>query len=152
LQDSANKRGDNLINQTVFRDRLRRHCSKKCSKQISWLWKSRSTWAIEWQNRSLDVVLPQQVHKLAINYMTHPIHPAGVVCFHPGVGKASMFCVSMARIPIGAARPRQSKLLSRAMPCRDGVDASVGWVEPLRETHRLTAAETQLVGYGAKSA
>jgi hypothetical protein len=57
------------------------------------------------------VVLPQQVHKLAINYMTHPIHRAGMVCFHRGVGKASMSRVSMAHTPIGAARPRQSNLL-----------------------------------------
>jgi hypothetical protein len=36
------------------------------------------------------VLSPQLIHRLAINYMTHPIHPEGTVCFHLGVGRASM--------------------------------------------------------------
>jgi hypothetical protein len=62
------------------------------------------------QNRGGRVALPQQVHKLAINYMTHPIHAAGALCFHRGGVRRQCSAYDGAFTSIGAARPPQNTL------------------------------------------
>jgi hypothetical protein len=66
------------------------------------------------------VVSPQQFRKVAINYMTHPIHYAALVCFDPrGVGRQ---CPAYRwRFPPPSARLARTRAPSeRATPCRDG--------------------------------
>ena len=96
------------------------------------------------------VVSPQQFHRLAINYMTHPIHRQGTVCFHPGVGRASM-----SRVSWRSHLHRRGSPPERAMPCRDGVPRKgrgfVGGVGLLRNPSTHFAAEPQ-PGYGAITA
>jgi hypothetical protein len=58
------------------------------------------------------VVSPQQVHRLAINYMTHPIHGTGAVCFHWRGVRRQCSAYDGASTSIGAARPHQSTPLS----------------------------------------
>jgi hypothetical protein len=58
----------------------------------------------------IAVVSPQQVHKLAINYMTHPIHPADAVCFDLREVRRRCPAYDGASTSIGAARPQQSTL------------------------------------------
>ena len=58
----------------------------------------------------IAVVSPQQIRKLAINYMTHPIHYAASVCFiGAGLG-VNVPRIDGASTSIGAARPHQSTL------------------------------------------
>jgi hypothetical protein len=58
----------------------------------------------------IAVVSPQQIRKLAINYMTHPIHYAAPVCFiGAGLG-VNVPRIDGASTSIGAARPHQSTL------------------------------------------
>jgi hypothetical protein len=64
------------------------------------------------QNRGAHVASPQQVHNFAINYMTHPIHSAGAVCFHPGGVGRQCSAYDDASTSFGAARPPQSTPLS----------------------------------------
>src|ERR1700730_12977374 len=60
----------------------------------------------------VDVASPQQIRKLAIIYMTHPIHSSGAVCFHPGGVRRQCPAYDGASTSIGAARPQQSTLSS----------------------------------------
>jgi hypothetical protein len=67
----------------------------------------------------IDVVSPQQDHKLAINYMTHPIHSAGAVCsIVAGLGVNVPRMMALPPPSVRLARDRAPS--ERAMPCRNG--------------------------------
>src|ERR1700676_964098 len=69
----------------------------------------------------IAMISPQQVHKLAINYMTHPIHAAAAVCFHRRGVRRQCSAYDGASASIGAARPHQSTPLSVRCRAEDGV-------------------------------